>query len=84
MCVMSAIAFVASAPLAVVEVSAEVAEQAGDTELMFYFLAAAFFPKALQKFAEGATGEPWRRTPKAKRDGSPTRTVTLLQTVSWR
>ena len=39
--VMSAIAFVASAYLAVVEVYAEVAEQDGDTELVFYFLAAA-------------------------------------------
>ena len=56
--VMSAIAFVASAYLAVVEVYAEVTEQAGDTELVFYFLAAAFLPKALQKFAEGSTGEP--------------------------
>ena len=33
-------------------------EQAGDTELVFYFLAAAFLPKALQKFAEGASGDP--------------------------
>ena len=51
--VMSAIAFVASAYLAVVAVSAQVMEQAGDTELVFYFLAAAFLPKALQKFADG-------------------------------
>lgn len=56
--VMSAIAFLASAYLAVVEVYAEVVEHAGDTELVFYFLAAAFLPKALQKFAEGSTGEP--------------------------
>ena len=56
--VMSAIAFVASAYMAVVEVYAEVTEEAGDTELVFYFLAAAFLPKALQKFAEGSTGEP--------------------------
>ena len=53
--VMSAIAFVASAYFAVVEVYAEVTEQPGDTELVFYFLAAAFLPKALQKFAEGAS-----------------------------
>ena len=56
--VMSAVAFVASAYLAVVEVYAEVTEQAGNSELVFYFLAAAFLPKALQKFAEGSTGEP--------------------------
>ena len=56
--VMSAIAFLASAYMAVVEVYAEVTEQAGDTELVFYFLAAAFLPKALQKFAEGSTGAP--------------------------
>ena len=56
--VMSAIAFLASAYLVVVEVFAEVTEQAGDTELVFYFLAAAFLPKALQKFAEGSTGAP--------------------------
>ena len=56
--VMSAIAFLASAYLVVVEVYAEVTEQAGDTELVFYFLAAAFLPKALQKFAEGSTGAP--------------------------
>lgn len=56
--VMSAIAFLASAYLAFVEVYAEVTEQAGDSELVFYFLAAAFLPKALQKFAEGATAEP--------------------------
>ena len=56
--VMSVIAFLASAYLAVVEVYAEVTEQAGDTELVFYFLAAAFLPKALQKFAEGSTAAP--------------------------
>ena len=56
--VMSAIGFVASAYLAFAEVYAEVTEQAGDSELVFYFLAAAFLPKALQKFAEGATAEP--------------------------
>ena len=56
--VMSAIAFLASAYLAVVEAYAEVTEQAGDTELVFYFLAAAFLPKALQKFAEGASAGP--------------------------
>ena len=55
--VMSAIAFLASAYLAIIEVHAEATEQAGDTELVFYFLAAAFLPKALQKFAEGASGE---------------------------
>ena len=38
--VMSAIAFLASAYLAVVEVYAEVTEQAGNTEFVFYFLAA--------------------------------------------
>ena len=64
---MSAIAFVASAYLAVVEVSAEVAEQAGDTELVFYFLAAAVLPKALQKFAEGATGEPLEEDAESKK-----------------
>ena len=52
--VMSAIAFLASAYLAVVEVSAKMTDQAGDTELVLYFLVAAFLPKALQKFAEGA------------------------------
>ena len=56
--VMSAIAFLAAAYLALVEVYAEVTEQTGDSELVFYFLAAAFLPKALQKFAEGATTEP--------------------------
>ena len=55
--VMSAIAFVASAYLAFVEVYAGATDQAGNSELVFYFLAAAFLPKALQKFAEGATGE---------------------------
>ena len=50
--VMSAIAFVASAYLAFVEVYAQVTDQTGDSELVFYFLAAAFLPKALQKFAE--------------------------------
>ena len=56
--VMAAIAFVASAYLAVVEVfykMATEAESGSDTELVFYFLAAAFVPKALQKFAEGAS-----------------------------
>ena len=61
--VMSAIAFVASAYLAGVEVYAEVTAQTSNTELVFYFLAAAFLPKALQKFAEGSApraleGEP--------------------------
>ena len=55
--VMSAIAFVASAYLAFVEVYAKATDQAGNSELVFYFLAAAFLPKALQKFAEGTTGE---------------------------
>ena len=55
--VMSAIAFVASAYLAAVEVYAEVTAQTSNTELVFYFLAAAFLPKALQKFAEGPAGE---------------------------
>lgn len=56
--VMAAIAFLASAYLAVVEVFYKKASEAGsgsDTELVFYFLAAAFVPKALQKFAEGAS-----------------------------
>lgn len=35
-----------------------VAEQAGNTELVFYFLAATFLPKALQKFAEGSSSDP--------------------------
>ena len=65
--VMSAIAFVASAYLAFVEVYAEVTEQAGDTELVFYFLAAAFLPKALQKFAEGSTGEPVEEDAESKK-----------------
>ena len=55
--VMAAIAFIASAYLAVVEVFYKAAAEAqggSDTELVFYFLAAAFVPKALQKFAEGA------------------------------
>ena len=56
--VMSAIAFVASAYLAVVEITSRAAEQSGNTELVFYFLAAAFLPKALQKFAEGSSGDP--------------------------
>ena len=56
--VMSFIAFVASAYLAVVEVYLTVSEQNSNTELVFYFLAAAFLPKALQKFAEGSAGEP--------------------------
>ena len=53
--VMAAIAFLASGYLAVVEVFHKKALEAGsssDTELVFYFLAAAFVPKALQKFAE--------------------------------
>ena len=56
--VMAAIAFLASGYLAVVEVFHKTALEAGsssDTELVFYFLAAAFVPKALQKFAEGAS-----------------------------
>ena len=65
--VMSAIAFVASAYLAIVEVYAEVTEQAGDTELVFYFLAAAFLPKALQKFAEGASGDPLEEDAESKK-----------------
>ena len=65
--VMSAIAFVASACLAVVEVFAEVTEQTGDTELVFYFLAAAFLPKALQKFAEGSTGAPVEEDAESKK-----------------
>ena len=65
--VMSAISFVASAYLAFVEVYAEVTDQAGDSELVFYFLAAAFLPKALQKFAEGATGEPQEEDAEAKK-----------------
>ena len=65
--VMSAIAFLASAYLAFVEVYAEVTEQAGDTELVFYFLAAAFLPKALQKFAEGSTGEPVEEDAESKK-----------------
>ena len=54
--VMSAIAFVASMYLAVVEVYSMVAQQTSNTELVAYFLAAAFLPKALQKFAEGSAG----------------------------
>ena len=54
--VMSAIAFVASAYLAIVEVYAKFTEGSSNTELVFYFLAAAFLPKALQKFAEGSSG----------------------------
>ena len=65
--VMSVIAFVASAYLAVVEVYAEVAEQDGDSELVFYFLAAAFLPKALQKFAEGASREPLEEDAESKK-----------------
>ncbi len=64
---MSAIAFVASACLAFVEAYIEVTKQAGDTELVFYFLAAAFLPKALQKFAEGATGEPLEEDAESKK-----------------
>ena len=65
--VMSVIAFLASAYLAVVEVYAEVRQQAGDTELVFYFLAAAFLPKALQKFAEGSTGAPVEEDAESKK-----------------
>ena len=65
--VMSAISFVASAYFAFVEVYAEVTDQAGDSELVFYFLAAAFLPKALQKFAEGATGEPQEEDAEGKK-----------------
>ena len=65
--VMSVIAFLASAYLAVVEVYAEVRQQAGDTELVFYFLAAAFLPKALQKFAEGSTGAPVEEEAESKK-----------------
>lgn len=65
--VMSAVAFVASAYLAVVEAFAEVAEQAGDTELVFYFLAAAFLPKALQKFAEGTSARPMEEDAESKK-----------------
>ena len=56
--VMAAIAFVTSGYLAVVEVFGRVVsetEKANDTELVFYFLAAAFVPKALQKFAESSS-----------------------------
>ena len=65
--VMSAIAFVASAYLAFVEVYAQVTDQTGDSELVFYFLAAAFLPKALQKFAEGATTEPVEEDAESKK-----------------
>ena len=65
--VMSAIAFLASAYLAVVEVYAEVTKQAGDTEFVFYFLAAAFLPKALQKFAEGSTVPPVEEDAQSKK-----------------
>ena len=82
--VMAAIAFVASAYLAVVEVYAEVTKEAGDTELVFYFLAAAFLPKALQKFAEGSTGGPLEEDAERKKGGSPTRTVTPPRSGSWR
>ncbi|MCY4384883.1 MAG: hypothetical protein OXE44_17255 [Nitrospinae bacterium] len=56
--VMAAIAFVASGYLANVEVFGRIASEnknTSDTELVFYFLAAAFVPKALQKFAEGSS-----------------------------
>ena len=56
--VMAAVAFIASAYLAVVEVLYRMGtetEGSSDTELVFYFLAAAFMPKALQKFAEGTS-----------------------------
>ena len=65
--VMSAIAFLASAYLAVVEAYAAVTQQAGDTELVFYFLAAAFLPKALQKFAEGSKGAPVEEDAESKK-----------------
>ena len=65
--VMSAIAFVESVYLAFVEVHAQVADQTGDSELVFYFLAAAFLPKALQKFAEGATTEPLEEDAESKK-----------------
>ena len=52
---MSAIAFFASAYLALYEVFGEVTEEVSNTELVIYFLAAAFLPKSLQKFAEGAS-----------------------------
>ena len=58
--VMAAIAFLASAYLAVVEVFYKKALETGggsDTELVFYFLSAAFVPKALQKFVEGASAD---------------------------
>ena len=57
--VMAAFAFLASAYLAIVEVFGKTALEIGsnsDTELVFYFLAAAFAPKALQKFAECGGG----------------------------
>ena len=56
---MAMIAFLTSAYLAVVEALVNIEGQASNTELVFYFLAAAFLPKALQKFAEGtvSTGE---------------------------
>lgn len=56
--VMAAIAFLTSAYLAVVEVFYRKVlgtDGGSDTELVFYFLVAAFAPKALQKFAEGAS-----------------------------
>ena len=55
---MGAIAFLTSVYLTIVEVFyKEVSKTGGggDTELVFYFLTAAFLPKALQKFAEGAS-----------------------------
>lgn len=55
---MSAIAFFASAYLALYEVFGEVTEEVSNTELVIYFMAAAFLPKSLQKFAEGASDEP--------------------------
>ena len=53
--VMSFIAFMASIYLAITEVCVKVEGRNSDSELVFYFLAAAFLPKALQKFAEGST-----------------------------
>ena len=57
--VMAAIALIAAGILAVVEVLGSIeseTEKANDTELVLYFLAAAFMPKVLQKFAEGSGG----------------------------
>ena len=56
--VMSVIAFFASVYLAGFEVFYDMSENLSNTELILYFLMAAFLPKSLQKFAEGDTGEP--------------------------